>query len=121
MYKIKLINVRNIPLLDEAPKEQKDYILALKVQLTSVENVCKEGEEEADTIFKMEVVSPEMLQEVGETKKRKIAGGFTKSQQLRKVIEVYLASKGLDNVDDKDYEREMDKLIKYFNDKTSAE
>jgi len=114
MKKIKLLKVRNIPLIsNDIPTKGKDYLLALIVTPVAEEQSMRD-EEEGDILYKMEVQRPEMLQEIGATKVMKIAKGYTPSQRLRVAIESFLQRVGREK---EEYDTEMEKIIKHYNEK----
>lgn len=119
MNRIKLLSVRNIYLTerDIEPKENTDYELVLVVSRNSVEYLDTFGESGVpDKIFKMKVSHPEMLKEIGSHKEIKIQKGYSKSQMLRFALLDWLKRTGKEP-DEKNYENQMDKLIKFFNEK----
>ncbi len=111
--KLKLSGVKNIAYYDSEPEAGKEYLLALIVERISVEEI---DDEEPTKVYKMKVLRPEMMQEVGEARVRKIEKGFTPSQRLRAAIRDYLRRTGREDSEE-NYEEVMEKLIKFINEK----
>ena len=112
---MRLLKVRNIPLIDEVLEPEKEYLLVLKIELAYIkENV---SEPNGARYFEAEIKSVEKIQEIGEAKKElKFEKGYSPSQRLRFSILDWLGRKGEEQSDEK-YRAEIERLIKFFNSK----
>ncbi|MCR4285261.1 MAG: hypothetical protein NUV97_04455 [archaeon] len=112
--KIKLTGTRNIPLLEPFyPERNKDYFLGLRVALESVESFpIDDGEPEL--VFKLKVVYPETLKEIGASEQIQIGKGYTPSQVQRFALNSMLLRLGKDDTRE-NYEKVMGLLLDFIN------
>jgi len=114
--KIKLLKTRNIIYQEDTPpKTNQDYILALRVALQSIEEDLRDTEH-VTYVYKMAVLHPEFMQEVGSDYTPRIAKGYTMSQQLRFSIKAMFQRTGEEDNED-NYEKQMRRIIEYVNKK----
>lgn len=117
MNKIRLKGLRSIEIVGEDPKEEKEYVIAIK---TEVESITKDIKDPANPIltYNMTYLSTELINEVGgkELKVREDIGKYSPSQIQRFAINDSLALFVNDKEEmDKKYEVLMSKNIRMFN------
>lgn len=116
MNKIKLTGTRSIP-FDGQIDENKEYLVALVTNPISVQVDVKNSEDEERTrTYNLKVHHLEMAQEVGGNR-LKVQEGSTPSQRLFFAIKQYHEKAGIDPSYE-NYEIEINKIIKSYNDKT---
>ena len=117
MNKIRLKGLRSIEIVGEDPKEEKEYVIAIK---TEVESITKDIKDPANPIltYNMTYLSTELINEVGgkELKVREDIGKYSPSQIQRFAINDSLALFVNDKEEmEKQYEVLMSKNIRMFN------
>lgn len=113
--KLKLLKVRNIPLVDEVPEAGKEYLIVLKAELSYIKEDVSEPD--GPRYYEAEIKSVEKIQEIGPAQKElKFEKGHSPSQKLRFAVEDYLKRAGKEP-NQENYEAIMNKIIQHYNEK----